>query len=106
MYCIVCTRCYGYYLNYTFLSPVSDMFNHDHDNDTGLILINKELHTNPLKSKSYFQSNKYLNDVRLVYSKDTETDKKALDDVLTQGYSVTETYYKQRHDTTLPGWLE
>ena len=48
-YCLVCTRCYGYYLNYTFMAPVADMFNHDHNNDAGLILVNKELHTNPLK---------------------------------------------------------
>ena len=48
MYCLVCTRCYGYYLPYTFMCPINDMFNHDHNNDTGLIPINKELHTNPL----------------------------------------------------------
>ena len=54
------------------MSPVSDMFNHDHMNDTGLIVINKELHTNPLKERSYFKSNKYLNDVRLIYNTDSE----------------------------------
>jgi len=43
-------------------------------NDSGLILINKELHTNPLKEKSYFKSSKYLNDVRLVYNTDSEAD--------------------------------
>ena len=77
-YCLVCTRCYGYYLNYTFMCPVADMFNHDHNNEAGLILINKELHTNPLKAKSYFKSNKYLNDVRLVYNDpSSEADEKA-----------------------------
>ena len=74
MYCMVCTRCYGYYLNYTFMAPVADMFNHDHNNDTGLILVNKELHTDPLRSKSYFKSNKYLNDVRLVYGSGSPQD--------------------------------
>jgi len=74
MYCLVCTRCYGYYLDYTFMSPITDLFNHDHLNDSGLILINKELHTNPLKEKSYFKSSKYLNDVRLVYNTDSEAD--------------------------------
>jgi hypothetical protein len=94
MYCLVCTRCYGYYLPYTFMSPISDLFNHDHDNETGLILVNKELHTDPLKSKSYFKSNKYLNDVRIVYPGDSEIDTKARADVLSHGYSATDTYHK------------
>lgn len=94
MYYLTCTRCYGYYLNYTFLSPISDMFNHDHNNDTGLIVINKELHTNPLKQKSYFKSNKYLNDVRIVYNTDSEADEKARNDVLSQGYTVSDEYWR------------
>ena len=48
MYCLVCTRCYGYYLNYTFMCPVLDLVNHSHSFDTELIVINKELHINPL----------------------------------------------------------
>ncbi len=48
--------------------PVLDLFNHDHNNDTSLIMVNKELHVDPLKYKSYFKSDKYLNDVRLVYN--------------------------------------
>ena len=89
-YCLVCTRCYGYYLNYTFMAPVADMFNHDHNNDAGLILVNKELHTNPLKQKSYFKSNKYLNDVSIVYNdENSEADQKAKADMLTQGYKAT-----------------
>lgn len=82
IYCLVCTRCYGYYLPYTFCSPVSDLFNHDHNNDTGLIVVNKELHVDPLKDKCYFKSGKYLNDVRIVYSTDSESDQKARSDVL------------------------
>lgn len=76
------------------MSPISDMFNHDHNNDTGLILTNKELHTDPLKSKSYFKSSKYLNDVRLIYSTDSEADQKAKTDVLTHGYAVSEEYWR------------
>ena len=88
------------------MSPISDMFNHDHNNDTGLIQINKELHTNPLKAKSYFKSNKYLNDVRLVFSTDSEADQKARADVMTQGFTITEQYLLQRREVTVPGWLE
>ena len=76
------------------MSPISDMFNHDHNNDTGLILTNKELHTDPLKSKSYFKSSKYLNDVRLIYSTDSEADQKAKADDLSHGYAVSEEYWR------------
>jgi hypothetical protein len=93
IYCLVCTRCYGYYLPFTFLSPISDLFNHHHDNNTGLIIVNKELHTDPLRSKSYFKSNKYLNDVRIVYNSDSEADKKAKENVLSQGYSANDVYF-------------
>ena len=48
--------------------PVMDMFNHDHKNDCGLYVMNKELHIDPIKCKSYFKSNKYLNDVRMLYN--------------------------------------
>ena len=51
-----------------------DMFNHDHNQDSALFLFNKELHVDPLKSKSYFRSNKYLNDVRMMYNSDSEAD--------------------------------
>ena len=73
-YALVCTRCYGYYLPFTFCAPVADLFNHDHNNDNGLIIFNKELHTDPLKSKTYFKSNKYLNNVQLMYDNDDEAD--------------------------------
>ena len=106
MYCLVCTRCYGYYLPYTFMSPVSDMFNHDHNNDTGLIVVNKELHVDPLKSKSYFKSSKYLNDVRIIYNTDSEADRLAREDVLSHGYTVSDEYWRQRKEATLPGWQE
>lgn len=106
MYCLVCTRCYGYYLPYTFMSPVSDMFNHDHNNDTGLIVVNKELHVDPLKSKSYFKSSKYLNDVRIIYKTDSEADRLAREDVLSHGYTVSDEYWRQRKEATLPGWQE
>ena len=72
MYCLVCTRCYGYHLDFTFMLPVLDLFNHDHNNDTSLIMVNKELHVDPLKYKTYFKSDKYLNDVRLVYNTESE----------------------------------
>ena len=75
MYCLVCTRCFGYYLDFTFVLPVMDMLNHDHNNDTGLYLINKELHIEPMQAKSYFSSDKYLNDVSMLYQKDTEPDR-------------------------------
>ena len=52
-----------------------DMLNHDHNNDTGLYLINKELHIEPMQAKSYFSSDKYLNDVSMLYQKDTEPDR-------------------------------
>ena len=76
------------------MCPIADMFNHDHNNDTGLILTNKELHTNPLKSKSYFKSSKYLNDVRLIYANDSEADLKARADALSRGYTVSDEYWR------------
>ena len=106
MYSLVCTRCYGYYLPYTFMAPIADMVNHDHNNDTGLILVNKELHVDPLKSKSYFKSGKYLNDVRIIYNTDSEADQKAKADVLSHGYHVSEEYWRQRKEATLPGWQD
>ena len=106
MYAIVCTRCYGYYLPYTFMAPVCDMFNHDHNNDAGLFAFNKECHLDPLKHKSYFKSNKYLNDVRILFSSDSEADVKARADVLTQGFHITDEYWRQRKEATLPGWKD
>ena len=94
MYCIVCSRCYGYYLPYTFLAPVLDMFNHDDNYDSGLLLLNKELHLNPLKSRSYFKSNKYLSDARMLYQGDTEMDEKGRTDVLAKGFEPTDEYRK------------
>ena len=109
MYCLVCTRCYGYYLPYTFMAPVCDMFNHNHDNDNGLFVINKECHLDPLSHKSYFRSNKYLNDVRILFKDDNpeESQKsKERTKVLTQGFVVTDEYWKQRREATLPGWKD
>ena len=94
VYTLVCTRCYGYYLNYTFCCPIADQFNHDHNNDTGLFVINKELHVDPLKSKSYFKSNKYLNDVRMLYNTGSEADAKAKEDVMTHGFMASEKYWQ------------
>ena len=68
IYCLVCTRSFGYYLNFTFMLPVMDMINHEHKNECGLYTLNKELHVDPMKCKSYFKSNKYLNDVRMLYN--------------------------------------
>lgn len=93
IYCLVCTRCFGYYLNYTFMLPMMDMFNHSHNNDCGMYLINKELHLDPIRSKSYFKSDKYLNDVRMLYNKDTELDQAARSDVLAEGYVAPDSYW-------------
>jgi hypothetical protein len=77
------------------MMPIMDLINHNHNNDTGLLMINKELHTDPLRSKSYFKSGKYLNDVRLVYSNsDSESDLKGRNDVLSHGYKATDEYWK------------
>ena len=44
MYAAVCTRCFGYYMDYTFLAPFADCVNHTHSYDNSFILVNKELH--------------------------------------------------------------
>ena len=73
--------------------PMMDMFNHSHNNDCGMYLINKELHLDPIRSKSYFKSDKYLNDVRMLYNKDTELDQAARSDVLAEGYVAPDSYW-------------
>ena len=44
MYALVCTRCFGYYMNYTFMAPFADCVNHKHTSETSFILVNRELH--------------------------------------------------------------
>lgn len=106
IYCLVITRTWGYDMKDTFMLPVMDMFNHGHTGDCGFYVINKELHLDPTRSKSYFQSNKYLNDVRMLYKKDTEFDEAARSDVLAEGFVAPVEYWSQRHKGTLPGWRE
>ena len=60
----------------------------------------------PLKSKTYFKSNKYLNNVQMMYDNGDEKDQQALGDILSEGYSVTDEYWRQRAEQNLPGWQE
>ncbi len=65
------------------MMPVFDLVNHNHRNDTGMVMVNKELHIDPLKSASYFKKGKYLNDVRLLYSNpESESDLNACNSLL------------------------
>ncbi len=69
------------------MMPVLDIVNHDYSNDTGLIMVNKQLHVDPTQSNSYFKSGKYLNDVRLVYNtSESESDIKARANSYSIGY--------------------
>lgn len=86
IYCLVCSRCYGSYLPYTFLAPILDMVNHDHNYDTGIFLFNKGLHLDPLSVRSYFKSGKYLNNTRMMYKTDSAMDLKGRSNHLTRGF--------------------
>ena len=87
-YAIVCTRCFGYVLDFTFLSPLADCVNHSHTSDTSFIMVNKELHLDPMKEKSYFKSDKYLHDVTIMYeSNRSAIDKEGMaNEELTKGF--------------------
>ena len=80
MYAVVCTRCFGYQLETTFMAPFADFVNHNHKYETSFMLVNKELHIDPMKHKSYFKGSKYLHDVTMMYEKkETELDREALE---------------------------
>ena len=66
-YAWVCTRCFGYQLSFTFMAPFADCLNHNHNSDTTFYMVNKDLHLRPMTHKSYFKSEKYLNNMALIY---------------------------------------
>ena len=68
------------------MAPFADCLNHHHGVDCTFYMVNKELHVNPLKHKSYFKSEKYLNNMSLIYKTGSEADQAALNNDLINGY--------------------
>ena len=102
----VCTRCFGYQLDFTFMSPVADCFNHNHMCETIFWMVNKKLHVDPMKDKSYFKGGKFLNNMKLIYSTNSIEDKEALKSELVEGFVVTPEYEMSQQRKSLVGWKE
>ena len=43
-YARVCTRCFGSYLPFTFMTPVIDMVNHSHKDNCTFHVFNADMH--------------------------------------------------------------
>ena len=91
-YACVSTRGFNYGLDHMTLIPLVDCLNHSHYADSNYCFVNKGLHVDPLEEQSYFSTEKYLNDVSLIYQTGSQDDKEALDSDLIKGFQVTAEY--------------
>jgi hypothetical protein len=87
-YALVCSTCFDDGYGNTLLVPFAHCLNHGHIKDTGMFLINTQLHLDPLRDRSYFEGSKFLTDARIFYEhcKDTAMKKHATDNDMITGF--------------------
>jgi hypothetical protein len=93
-YALVCTTCFSDEIDRTILAPFAHCLNHTHRADTISFTINKTLHLEPLRIRSYYEGPKYLTDVRPLYENDTvQID---MDSDLVKGFSPSKDFDEYR----------
>ena len=71
-YALVCTTAFADEIERTILAPFAHCLNHQHQMDTIFFTLNRDLHIDPLRIKSYFDGAKFLTDARILYLNDRE----------------------------------